>query len=218
MMETLNQNQKETIAAADKFVNQLFKGESTGHDYYHTFRVVTNSYDIYKSEGGDLFIILLSSYLHDVDDRKLFENEEKHHNALKFLKENKVDVDASNKILKIIDEISFKGEDTLIPSSLEWKIVQDGDRLDALGAIGIARAFAYGGHKNRSMYDPSIKPRMKMNEKEYFSNNGTTINHFYEKLFLLPDLMNTKSGKGLALKRKKFMEDFLDEFYLEWER
>jgi uncharacterized protein len=173
---------------------------------------------ICKGENADLEIVQLAALLHDVDDYKVFGgNIGASSNAEAFLIKNKIDYTKIKAICEIIATISFKGRDTQIPKSLEGNIVQDADRLDAIGAIGIARTFAYGGSKNRSMHIPNEKPREDMNGEEYSKSNGTTINHFYEKLLKLKDLMNTETAKALAEARHRYMENFLNEFLNEWE-
>ncbi|MCI2068418.1 MAG: HD domain-containing protein [Bacilli bacterium] len=205
----------QTIENAKKYAEELFQREATGHDFEHTQRVYLNALAIQKTAGGDLFLISLAAYLHDVDDVKLFKEEGDLPHARQFLTQEGADIENIEKICQIIHEISFKGKESVKPSTLEGQIVQDADRLDALGAIGIARAFAYGGAKGRKMYDPNVKPRLDMDEKTYRSNEGTTINHFYEKLLLLESLMNTPEGKKIAHERTCFMKDFLAEFFLE---
>lgn len=195
-------------------VKARFASDATGHDYAHTLRVYKSALSLQAKEGGDLEVITLASLLHDVDDYKLFKGD---NYAQTWLNSHHIPQEVQQKVVKIIAEISFKGSDTKPASTLEGKIVQDADRLDALGAIGIARAFAYGGAKGRVMFDPAIPPVLGMNEKEYKAAEGTTINHFYEKLFLLQDLMNTEEGKRLAKARTDFMKRYLEEFYLEWE-
>ncbi len=200
------------------YVKEKFENDYSGHDYYHSVRVYKLAVSMCKKENADLEIVQLASLLHDVDDYKLFNGKTGLcTNAEAFLKENKV-LDAKIKtICSIISAISFKGTDTKIPESIEGKIVQDADRLDAIGAIGIARTFAYGGSRNRSMHIPDEKPRENMNFQEYSASNGTSINHFYEKLLKLKDLMNTEIAKKMAESRHKYMEDFLSEFYSEWD-
>ncbi|MGN1045406.1 MAG: HD domain-containing protein [Candidatus Methanomethylophilaceae archaeon] len=197
-------------------VRDRFSDDSGGHDAEHTFRVVRNALRISAAEGGDADVIELAALLHDVDDRKLFGDT---HGTCPFargLMEGRFPEDTVEHVVSIINAVSFKGRDTVAPETLEGRIVQDADRLDAIGAVGIARAFAYGGSRGRSMYDPSDRPKEDMDAETYFSNTGTTINHFYEKLLLLKDMMNTDTGRSMAEGRHAFMVSFLDEFYEEW--
>lgn len=209
---------KELLEKTLLYIQDRFQNDYSGHDYYHSIRVYKLATSICKGENSDLEIVQLAALLHDVDDYKLFGgNLGTTSNAEEFLKSNKI-VDIKIKaICDIIASISFKGTDTKVPESLEGKIVQDADRLDAIGAIGIARTFAYGGSKNRSMHIPNEKPKEDMNEEEYIKAEGTTINHFYEKLLKLKDLMNTATAKAMAESRHKYMENFLDEFFSEWD-
>ena len=200
------------------YIKGIFKNDYSGHDYYHSVRVYNLATSICNEENGDLELVQLASLLHDVDDYKLFGgNGSTYSNAETFLKNNNIPDEKINLICNIIGSISFKGTDSKIPENLEGKIVQDADRLDAIGAIGIARTFAYGGSKNRSMHIPSEKPRDNMNFEEYSTLNGTTINHFYEKLLNLKALMNTDTAKKIAEARHKYMENFLSEFFNEWD-
>jgi len=200
------------------YIKDRFQNDYSGHDYYHSLRVYNLATSICKEENSDLEIIQLASLLHDVDDYKLFgSNVSTYSNAETFLKNNKISDAKIELICNIIESMSFKGTDSKIPESLEGKIVQDADRLDAIGAIGIARTFAYGGNKNRAMHIPNEKPRNNMNFEEYSTLNGTTINHFYEKLLNLKDLMNTETAKKIANSRHKYMENFLSEFFNEWD-
>lgn len=208
----------ETILEAGiDYATALFKGEPTGHDIYHTLRVFKLANYIQSQEGGDPFLTGLIALLHDVDDAKLFP---KTHagliHAKAFLSEH-VDGKTQDLVLASINDISFKGKDTKAPASLEGRIVQDADRIDALGAIGVARAFAYGGHKGRLIYDPEEKPLTGMSESLYRSHKSCTVNHFYEKLFLLSGMMNTKTGKRIAAGRDRYLHGFLDEFLSEWD-
>ena len=201
-----------------EYVKEYFKNESSGHDFYHTLRVYNTAKKIAILENADVEIVMLAALLHDVDDIKISPNTYKNKDHARcFLKENNVDINKINLITQIIEEVSYKGTDSVIPFTLEGKIVQDADRLDAIGAIGIARAFAYGGNHNRVMYDPNIVPNLEMNEEEYRNHVSTTINHFYEKLFNLKDLMNTNTGKQLAISKDKYMRDFVEHFLEEWE-
>jgi len=201
---------------AKEFARSIFEGDSSGHDVYHTLRVHDLARTICAKEGGDMDIVRLAAILHDVDDRKLF-GENGFANARRFMDSEHIDVDDQLFICDIISEISFKGKDSVTPTSLEGKIVQDADRMDAIGAIGIARAFAYGGSKGRAMHIPDEKPKEGMSEKDYFANQGTSVNHFYEKLLLLKDMMNTRTAKEMAEARHEYMVGFLDEFMAEWD-
>lgn len=166
-----------------------------------------------------MLIVQFAALLHDVDDVKLSpETHEAKKNAVGFMKNNGVDDKVIASVCKIIDEVSFAGIDSVVPSTIEGKCVQDADRLDAMGAIGIARTFAYGGSKGRRIHDPDIKPMTNRNKADYHQNhNSTSINHFYEKLLLLKDMMNTETAKKMAMHRQTVMEDFLEEFMAEWE-
>ncbi|WP_082141593.1 HD domain-containing protein [Clostridium carboxidivorans] len=200
------------------YIQERFENDYSGHDYYHSIRVYKLATSICKKENANLEIVQLAALLHDVDDYKLFGgNIGASSNAEAFLRSNKIADVKIKDICDIIQSISFKGTGTQIPRTLEGKIVQDADRLDAIGAIGIARTFAYGGSKNRSMHIPNEEPRKDMNVEEYTKSKGTTINHFYEKLLKLKALMNTETAKILAESRHKYMENFLNEFLNEWE-
>ncbi len=206
----------QVVENAFVYIKEIFRGDSSGHDYYHSVRVYNNALNIAHKEGGDLYLIKLGALLHDVDDRKLFDTGDNLENARKFLTDNEVDETTIEKICKIIAEVSYKGSDSIIPDSIEGKIVQDADRLDALGAIGIARTFAYGGHKGRQIHEPFEKPLEDMTAKEYEKHESTSINHFYEKLLKLKNLMNTDTGKLIAENRHAYMEEFLAKFMDEW--
>lgn len=199
-----------------EFVKDLLAKEYSGHDYYHCIRVYNNAMLICKDMDCDKQLVSVASLLHDVDDAKLFDSKD-YDNARKILNDLNYEKDFIEKVINIIKDVSFKGKDSVIPSSLEGKIVQDADRLDAIGAIGIARTFAYGGNHNRLIYDPSIKPNLNMDYNQYKNANNPTINHFYEKLLILKDMMNLEKSKQIAIHRHKFMEDYLREFYDEWD-
>ena len=174
---------------------------------------------IAEQENADMLIVQLAALLHDVDDVKLsLETHETKKNAVRFMKNSGVDDKVIASVCKIIDEVSFAGIDSVVPSTIEGKCVQDADRLDAMGAIGIARTFAYGGSKGRRIHDPDIKLMTKMNKADYHQkHNSTSINHFYEKLLLLKDMMNTETAKKMAVHRQAVMEEYLVEFLAEWE-
>lgn len=197
-------------------LERLFADDYSGHDYWHTIRVYRNACYIADYEPCDKEIVELAALLHDVDDRKLFHTEN-YANARRIMAEEGISNEIIARVIDAIATVSFKGDDTVTPSTPEGKIVQDADRLDALGAIGIARAFAFGGSRGRAMYNPAERPAEHMTEEEYRTRNGTTVNHFYEKLFLLKDLMNTETAKQIAERRDAFMHEFIDEFLSEWD-
>lgn len=207
------------IENAIKYVKQIFVDDCSGHDDYHTMRVYRLAMQIAEQENADMLIVQFAALLHDVDDVKLSpETHEAKKNAVGFMKNNGVDDKVIASVCKIIDEVSFAGIDSVVPSTIEGKCVQDADRLDAMGAIGIARTFAYGGSKGRRIHDPDIKPMTNRNKADYNQNhNSTSINHFYEKLLLLKDMINTETAKKIAEHRQAVMEDFLEEFMAEWE-
>lgn len=202
-----------------EFVKETLASAEGGHDWWHTYRVWNLSKQIAKTEKADLFIIELVALLHDIADSK-FNNGNEEIGAQKargFLQKLKVDENVIIHIENIISNISFKGGNEIQKfKSIELDIIQDADRLDAMGAIGIARTFNYGGFKNREIYNPEIKPNLKMSKEEYKKSNAPTLNHFYEKLLLLKDKMNTKTGKLMSENRHKYMLQYLDEFYNEW--
>ena len=207
---------KEIIDRAAAYVREKFENEYSGHDWFHTLRVFKTATRIAEAEGADLVTVQIAALLHDVDDRKLSpETYEDKANAREFLSENNFDSCKIEGICRIIGEISFA--ENRVPSTLEGKCVQDADRLDAIGAIGIARAFAYGGNHNRLMYHPDVKPNLNMSKEEYVNSKSTTVNHFYEKLFKLTDMMNTETAKAIAREREEYMRGFVDEFLNEWE-
>ena len=199
------------------YVKDFFKKDFSGHDFYHTLRVYNLAKSIAKSEECNMELVCLSALLHDVDDYKLVGEEKEPFNNLKtFLKSQNYSYEGIEQICNIVSEVSFNGKNT-IPNTIEGKIVQDADRLDAIGAIGIARTFTYGGSIKRPMYIPNINPKENMASKEYYENVGTTINHFYEKLLKLKDFMNTETAKSMPKHRHEYMQEFLKEFYDEWE-
>ena len=210
-MEQLVQN-------ATKFIKAVFQNDFSGHDFFHSMRVYRTAINIAEAEHADMEVVALAALLHDVDDRKLSPmTAEKKENAARFLRSQNVSESEIRQVCQIIDEVSFKGTDSVRPSTPEGKCVQDADRLDALGAIGIARTFAYGGNHNRAIYDPELPPRTAMNQAQYYSSKSTSLNHFYEKLFLLEGMMNTETGKAIARKRTQYMQQFVDEFLNEWD-
>lgn len=202
------------------FVKEKLQHAEGGHDWFHIERVYKNALLIAKEEDCNLEIVKLGALLHDIADSKFHNGDEKvgPKVARDFLVTQSVAENTITHVIAIIENISFKGghfEKKF--TSKELDIVQDADRLDAIGAIGIARTFNYGGFKNRAIYNPNIQPNMNMNKEEYKKSDAPTINHFYEKLLLLKDKMNTETGKKIAQKRHAFMEQFLAQFYAEWE-
>lgn len=201
------------------FVKQTLADAEGGHDWFHTERVYNNALLIAQGEKVNGLIVALGALLHDIADSKFHGGDETvgPRVATAFLIKNNADSQVVDHVVQIIKNISFKGGNTVKDfHSLELAVVQDADRLDAIGAIGIARTFNYGGFKNRKLYDPEIKPNLNMTPDEYKKSTAPTINHFYEKLMLLKDKMNTETGKRLAKKRHDFMQLYLDQFYAEW--
>jgi uncharacterized protein len=202
------------------FVKETLADAEGGHDWFHIERVYKNALLIAKNETIDVFIVALGALLHDIADSKFHNGDETvgPKVAGAFLFELNVDANVIEHVIKIIENISFKGGNEVQKfKSPELDVVQDADRLDAIGAIGIARCFNYGGFKNRALYNPEIKPNLNMSKAEYKTSTAPTINHFYEKLLLLKDRMNTKSGKQIATERHQFMLQFLDQFDKEWQ-
>ena len=208
------------ILKAEAAVKSFLDKDGSGHDWWHINRVRNNALLIAKAyPDSNLFIIELAALLHDMGDYKLHNNNVKAGNE--FLESSLLNIglqkDLREKVLEIISQVSFKGAEVdTHTTSIEAAIVQDADRIDALGAIGIARAFAYGGSKNRLLYDPNLKPEAHSDFESYRNAEGTTINHFYEKLLLLKDRMQTEEGKRIAAQRTEYMSQFLNQFYLEW--
>ncbi len=201
-----------------KSVKELCRNDSSGHDWWHVHRVVNLAKLIGGKEGADLLLVETAALLHDLDDWKLGNsNQENLPIARKLLLENGASKEFIEKVIAIINEVSFKGAGIETkPSSIESMVVQDADRLDAIGAIGIARTFAYGGYKNQPLHNPDLKPNLHKDFEAYKKTRTSTINHFYEKLLLLKDRLNTKTAKELAIQRHRFMEQFLEQFYAEW--
>ena len=207
---------KNTIA----FVKNELQNAEGGHDWFHIERVYKNALLISESEKVDKTIVSLGALLHDIADSKFHNGDETvgPKKASQFLKSENISEETIDHVVKIIENVSFKGGNKNQEfHSKELEVVQDADRLDALGAIGIARTFNYGGFKNRKLYDPEIKPNMNMTPSEYKTSDAPTLNHFYEKLLLLKNRMNTETGRKIAEERHAFMETFLKQFYAEWE-
>jgi len=210
------------VSIVDQVIDEIksqFEGDATGHDWYHIERVLNLSRFIQLKEGGDLLVIELSALLHDISDHKF--NGGKLNEGGIVASEILGRLDVENEIIErvkyIVDNVSYKGAITKSEMNcLEGKIVQDADRLDAIGAIGIARTFAYGGHKNQAIYDPKMNATLHKNFSEYANTKTNTINHFHEKLLLLKNRLNTKTGQSLGEKRHELMESFLNSFMEEW--
>ncbi|OLS39458.1 phosphohydrolase [Alkalihalophilus pseudofirmus] len=208
---------KGIIEKTEKWVKAQLINEESGHDWYHILRVTRTAQQIAKEENANDEIVTLAALVHDLADDKVAQNEKE---ALKkideWFKENGLGDEAIAQIISIITTISFKGGNGQPVSTLEGKIVQDADRLDALGAIGIARTFVYSGHKGQPMYDPELPVRNEMSIEEYRHGKSSAVHHFYEKLLKLKDQMNTTTGMKLAARRHAFMETYLEQFYQEW--
>ena len=235
-MDSLSKEQQEIINNAKKYIINIFKEDSSGHDIEHSLRVFKNAVDISKSVLSknkdiklNIFIISLSAILHDVDDYKIknYNKDNPYQNLLNFLEQNKINNEQDiNLIKEIISDVSFKAGESKTPKTLEGKIVQDADRLDALGAIGIARAFAFGGSKNRKIYDVKTVEELEKRNfetfnmdnvsfEQYKNEKSDTVTHFYEKLLKLESMMNTEEAKIIALKRTEFMKNYLTELFGE---
>jgi len=210
----------EIIEETIQFVKETLGDAEGGHDWFHIRRVFKNTLLIAKDEKVDYLTVGLGALLHDIADSKFHNGDETvgPRVALDFLKSIDLEQSIIDHVVKIIEHISFKGGNEKQKfKSAELDVVQDADRLDAIGAIGIARCFNYGGFKNRALYDPDIAPNLNMTKEEYKKSDAPTINHFYEKLLLLKDRMNTKTGRELAEKRHEYMLGYLEQFYAEWE-
>ncbi|MCU4156551.1 HD domain-containing protein [Carboxylicivirga sp. A043] len=207
----------QTLLEIEEWAQQKLSECEAGHDWWHIIRVRNNAKLIHKKEGGDWNAILLAVILHDIADTKFFDEVEALMLIEQKLNEKAIEQNTIDHVIKIIQNLSFSKQwsDSTF-SSLELQIVQDADRLDAMGAIGIARAFSYGGHKGRDFYNPEISPQKYSNASEYRNSNSPTINHFYEKLLLLKDKMKTNTGKKMANERHRFMESYLEQFFNEW--
>lgn len=212
-------NQSNILKKTENHIRQKLSGEGSGHDWWHIHRVRNTALKLGKEENADLFVVELAALLHDIADHKFHGGDEEigPATARKWLEELDAEESIIKHVCEIIRDVSFKGADVETPmKTIEGKVVQDADRLDALGAIGIARAFAYGGHKGRELHNPNIPPEKHDSFEQYKKSTGPTLNHFYEKLFLLKDRMNTKSGRKLAEERHRFMEEFVEQFLAEW--
>jgi uncharacterized protein len=207
---------KRMISDTEKYVREEMEKDSSGHDWWHIFRVRNLALKIAEDEGGDLFLIEMAALLHDLDDWKIA-GDSNISRVENWLQKLGLKPEMIVKIRRITEQVSFKGAGVeTVPTSLEAQIVQDADRLDAMGAIGVARTFAYGGSRGRLIFDPAIKPEKHDDFEAYKKNTGPTINHFYEKLLLLKDRLNTPTAQKIAVRRHRVMESFLEEFLREW--
>ncbi|PIE49483.1 MAG: phosphohydrolase [Flavobacteriales bacterium] len=212
----------EIIEKTKEFVQTTLQNAESGHDWFHTLRVYKNALLIAQGENADKAVVALAALLHDIADYKFNDGDETKALTIShdFLKSMGVDNSTLEEVLFVIKNVSFSSsleKNIGFKPSVELQIVQDADRLDALGAIGIARCFNYGGYKNRPIYNPEILPNLQMNKETYKNSDAPSINHFYEKLLLLKDKMHTKTARRIAEKRHAFLETFLKQFYLEWE-
>jgi len=213
-------DKQQIINQTAEYIKAKLAGEGSGHDWWHVYRVWKNAIHIGKREQADLFVVELAALLHDIADWKFHDGNEEIGPQLSrtWLESLAVEEQVISHVCQIIQNISFKGAGVATRmKTTEGMVVQDADRLDALGAIGIARTFAYGGSKGREMYNPDLKPEQHNSFEQYKNSRGTSINHFYEKLLLLKELMNTDTAKAIAGKRHEVMEQFLQQFFQEWE-
>ncbi len=213
-------NKQEIIDKTAEYARETLEGEGSGHDWWHVYRVWKMAQHIGQKEKADMFVVELAALLHDIADWKAHDGDDTAgpRVARQWLEKQGVEEEIILHVCTIIKEVSFKGAKVETKmSTIEGEITQDSDRLDAIGAMGIARAFTYGGAKSRGMYDPKVKSQLHESFEQYKKNNGTTINHFYEKLLLLRDLMKTETGREIAQGRHVVMENFLTEFFQEWE-
>lgn len=212
-------NKQEIIQKTVEFVKLTLADAEGGHDWWHIYRVWKSAKHIAQHENVDYFVVELGALLHDIADSKFHGGDEQigPQRARDFLQSNQVDEEVIKHIELIISNISFKGGQPQNFKSPELDVIQDADRLDAMGAIGIARTFNYGGHKGRAIYNPEIKPNLQLTKEEYKNSEAPTLNHFYEKLLLLKERMNTRTGKEMAEKRHDYMLAYLDQFYKEWD-
>jgi uncharacterized protein len=216
----MNPKRSEIVAKTERYVRSELYAETSGHDWWHVARVRKLALFLAKSERANTYIAELAALLHDISDYKLNggDHEKGPRVTYEWLCHLGESEECAQEVASVVSGISFKGAGvkTEMPT-LEGKVVQDADRLDAIGAIGIARAFTYGGFTGELIYDPDVPPRLHNTHEEYLARNGTVIGHFYEKLFLLKERMNTATGLEIALRRHAFMEKFVDEFFIEWE-
>ena len=213
-------DKEQILQKTQQYVRETLEGEASGHDWWHIYRVLQLAKNIGEKEGADMFVVELAALLHDIADFKFHGGDTTAgpRVAGEWLQTLNVDEEVINHVKDIILNLSYKG--AKVENKIKTKegfVVQDADRLDAIGAMGIARTFAYGGHKGYSMHDPNIKVKIHESFEEYKNHKGTIINHFYEKLLLLKDKMNTETAKQIAEERHKYMEEFLDRFYKEWD-
>lgn len=213
-------SQEQIIEKTSEYIKAKLTGEGSGHDWWHVYRVWKIAVRIGKHENVDLFVVELAALLHDIADWKFNDGDDSvgPRLAREWMEKLAVNENVISHVCQIIKDASFKGSDVMTSmKTTEGMVVQDADRLDAIGAIGIGRTFAYGGSKGREMYDPNVNPEKHHSFEQYKNSKSPTINHFYEKLLLLKELMNTMTAKKIADKRHKIMEEFLNEFFQEWE-
>ena len=216
----MNESSKQLIIQTEEFVKEKLHNAEGGHDWWHIYRVWKMAQRIAKTEQVDNTVVELAALLHDIADPKFHDGDESigPKIAREYLSGKKVNLSTIDHVVNIIQHMSFKNSlESQTFNSKEMEVVQDADKLDAIGAIGIARCFNFGGHKGNPMHDPTQKPLTDMTKEEYKKSNGSSLNHFYEKLFLLKDMMHTKTGKSLAESRHEYMQTFVERFYAEFE-